>query len=46
MAELDEREKPSAPSLTNAASCETIDELRAEIGLPRWRDEHELDNAA
>lgn len=27
---------------------ETIDEheLRAQIGLPRWRDEHDLDNAA
>ncbi len=25
---------------------ETIDELRAQIGLPRSRDEHELDTAS
>lgn len=25
---------------------ETIDALRAQIGLPRWRDAHDLDDAA
>lgn len=25
---------------------ERIDELRAQIGLPRWREQHDLDDAA
>jgi hypothetical protein len=25
---------------------ERIDELRAKIGLPRWREQHDLDDAA
>lgn len=47
MAELDELEETErAVSRQRRKLHETIDELRAKIGLPRWRDEHELDNAA
>lgn len=47
MAELDELEETErAVSRQRRKLHETIDELRANIGLPRWRDEHELDNAA